>query len=1261
MTKTTIFKKVISILLAMTIIAGFLPVGVIEVGAVTPSAKSLPDISGMSQVDAFIAIAKSQEGYVEGYNNDTIYGIFTGKNNQAWCGSFVAWCANKAGISESIIPQSLTSSVNPASSNSMIKWYDKKGQWYKTRGGSWDNEIYDQPEKSVDYAPKSGDLILFETDNAFGNGPDHIGIFWKNENGKIYTIEGNTGTNKNSVKIKEYENDNTIWGYCHPNWSDGGSSSTPTVPTLGDPVSVGDNFYAYIRGVDNKNLTIDGASTPNVILTPSSNKKQDGKEIWYFKKGGDGYYYIKNVATGGYLDVYTGKPGPNLNVVLWGTERNENDAATHWYIHKHNGKYVLRAQCSYSDVVLDIHRDWGDMAGTYEFHGEANQLFTINKIDLSTYKPQNVTVSYNKNDASATVSWTANEKVDSQVSYYDIQIIRVSDNKVVKSKKNLTSRSYTFAELEDGEYYAKVIGRNKADPSNLKGIKDSSHFTAKRTVINVEKPTFTVFQKDKAYTAKFVTIASKTSGSTIYYTTDGSSPSTTSKKLKNGGTIKVSSNCTVKAIAVKSGFKSGTASRYVYAGMKFGDADGNGKVNDDDTAMFVYDKFCIYNADVNGDGKANLTDFSNLSSGEMPVKNAPTITHEKVTGGYKLTFETKAKASTLYYSTDGGNNYNTIKNGGSVTVKSSCTVKAYSKIYGVKSSTASKKITITKKKVETPEMTVTSVYNGKQVKLTCKTSGATIYYTTDGSKPTSSSKKYTGVFSVKASQTIKAIAIKSGMTNSSVISKSITVNKLNAPTADISSGSTVEKGTYLYLSADSGSTIYYTTDGSNPTTSSIKYTGKIKIEKDITIKAIAVRKGYLNSDIKTYNYKINNQTENLTISGYVWLDIPMNKASTRDNRKYEGKEDGINGLIVTLTGNGNSYISKTKTLSGIDGSYKFENISAGYYTLSLTYNSIMYTAPVVIDSNNTVLDYYVQNPYDDFIVKSDGTYSGEIKISDSNSQSEAKYDDAFNAEVRTDFECNSDTQINFGIGKYSYITSLATRVNLKKYTIKNGYETIESKNVSTREQIDKIVLTDSGYTVDFEYKVSVKNQNYKTFADLFVIVYIPHYTFNIYVEDGNYVGEYTINGEKYYGYLIQTPTIDDQTVPSYNVSFTILNGDKAYLLAEIAGYRLMLNEIAADVTNENVQYLNTYKPIFNSDVPGNLIDMANSLFYYDQIIGNTEYDEDTVPLISVVSLADLWSEGGIPSSMVGNNDNDSGLSASPAVGIFPFVNQNLYA
>lgn len=1221
MTKTTIFKKVISILLAMTIIAGFLPVGVIKAGA-----------------EKLATLETIKKAYPQGTvdTKDTFGYYVDGVRLAGQCNGF-AYNITR-----------LAYGIDFYNSEHLFTWNPK----------NLDNI-------------KPGDIIRYKTSGyhtivVIGVNGNTISIaeanFGKANYMKVDYTRKTTKTSLLNAGIKYVVSAPYALTDCEYNPS-GNNSTSASTPTLGDPVSVGDNFYAYIRGVDNKNLTIDGASTPNVILTKVSNKKQEGKEIWYFKKGGDGYYYIKNIATGGYLDVYTGKPGPNLNVVLWGTERDENDAATHWYIHKHNGKYVLRAQCSNTNVVLDIHRDWGDgdMAGTYEFHGEANQLFTINKIDLSTYKPQNVTVSYNKNDASATVSWTANEKVDSQVSYYDIQIIRVSDNKVVKSKKNLTSRSYTFAELEDGEYYAKVIGRNKADPSNLKGIKDSSHFTAKRTVINVEKPTFTVFQKDKAYTAKFVTIASKTSGSTIYYTTDGSSPSTTSKKLKNGGTIKVSSNCTVKAIAVKSGFKSGTASRYVYAGMKFGDADGNGKVNDNDTAMFVYDKFCIYNADVNGDGKANLTDFSNLSSGEMPVKNAPTITHEKVTGGYKLTFETKAKASTLYYSTDGGNNYKKIKNGGSVTVKESCTVKAYSKIYGVKSSTASKKITITKKKVETPKIDVTSVYNGKQVKLTCKTSGATIYYTTDGSKPTSSSKKYTGVFSVKASQTIKAVAIKDGMSDSSVISKSITVNKLNAPTADISSGSTVEKGTYLYLSADSGSTIYYTTDGSNPTTSSIKYTGKIKIEKDITIKAIAVRKGYLNSNIKTYNYKINNQTENLTISGYVWLDIPMNKASTRDNRKYEGKEDGINGLIVTLTGNGNSYISKTKTLSGIDGSYKFENISAGYYTLSLTYNSIMYTAPVVIDSNNTVLDYYVQNPYDDFIVKSDGTYSGEIKISDSNSQSEAKYDDAFNAEVRTDFECNSDTQINFGIGKYSYITSLATRVNLKKYTIKNGYETIESKNVSTREQIDKIVLTDSGYTVDFEYKVSVKNQNYKTFADLFVIVYIPHYTFNIYVEDGNYVGEYTINGEKYYGYLIQTPTIDDQTVPSYNVSFTILNGDKAYLLAEIAGYRLMLNEIAADVTNENVQYLNTYKPIFNSDIPGNLIDMANSLFYYDQIIGNTEYDEDTVPLISVVSLADLWSEGGIPSSMVGNNDNDSGLSASFADGIFPFTNQNLYA
>ncbi|MBK8802942.1 MAG: chitobiase/beta-hexosaminidase C-terminal domain-containing protein [Fibrobacteres bacterium] len=56
----------------------------------------------------------------------------------------------------------------------------------------------------------------------------------------------------------------------------------------------------------------------------------------------------------------------------------------------------------------------------------------------------------------------------------------------------------------------------------------------------------------------------------------------------------------------------------------------------------------------------------------------------------------------------------------------------------------------------------------QSVTLSSSTSGATIYYTIDGSTPTTSSTKYTSPVQVSASKTLKAIAVKSVMTTSSV-------------------------------------------------------------------------------------------------------------------------------------------------------------------------------------------------------------------------------------------------------------------------------------------------------------------------------------------------------------------------------------------------------------------------------------------------------------------------------------------------------------
>lgn len=110
--------------------------------------------------------------------------------------------------------------------------------------------------------------------------------------------------------------------------------------------------------------------------------------------------------------------------------------------------------------------------------------------------------------------------------------------------------------------------------------------------------------------------------------------------------------------------------------------------------------------------------------------------------------------------------------------------------------------------------------------------GEDIYYTTDGSTPTTASTKYTTGFVVQMNTTVKAVCYLGG--NYSEVASVHYDGTLQAPTINITN-----KGVVTITATDNAS-IRYTTDGSDPTSSTgTAYSGTFSVENGVVVKAIA--------------------------------------------------------------------------------------------------------------------------------------------------------------------------------------------------------------------------------------------------------------------------------------------------------------------------------------------------------------------------------------------------------------------------------------
>ncbi len=176
-------------------------------------------------VARLIEVAKAEIGTIEGpKDNETKYGAYAKANFQPWCGSFVNWCANEAGVK---VPNTVYTPGGAAA-------FKKAGAWI-------DCDVAD---------PEAGDIAYFDFPSDSVDRISHVAIvIADNEDGTVWCVEGNTsptdkGSQRNggqvSKKLRAYKKNKagiqiSIVGFGRPKF--GAVKSAPAATTTKSAVS----------------------------------------------------------------------------------------------------------------------------------------------------------------------------------------------------------------------------------------------------------------------------------------------------------------------------------------------------------------------------------------------------------------------------------------------------------------------------------------------------------------------------------------------------------------------------------------------------------------------------------------------------------------------------------------------------------------------------------------------------------------------------------------------------------------------------------------------------------------------------------------------------------------------------------------------------------------------------------------------------------------------------------------------------------------
>jgi kumamolisin len=451
-------------------------------------------------------------------------------------------------------------------------------------------------------------------------------------------------------------------------------------------------------------------------------------------------------------------------------------------------------------------------------------------------------------------------------------------------------------------------------------------------------------------TPQTVTISDATPGVTIYYTTNGSTPTTSSTKYT--GPITISTSTTLEAIAAGNGYGPSYEAFGVYQiaapaptfSPKPGSYSGPQSVTISDAApgLTIYyttngstptTSSAVYTAPITTSTNTTLEAIasgngyvaSSVSSGVYQIATAAIPTFSPSPGSYSgpqsVSISDSSPGVTIYYTTDGSTPTTSSPiYTGPITISTSTTLHGIASGNGYPTSSVGGGVyTIT---TAVPSFSPGSgTYNTPQtVTMSDATPGVTIYYTTNGSTPTTSSTKYTGPITISTNTTLEAIAAGNGYGASSEV---FGVYQITALTPSFSPGS----GTYntpqtvTMSDATPGVTIYYTTNGSTPTTSSTVYTGPITISTNTTLEAIAAGNGYGASSEVFGVYQVTALTPTFSLS-----------SGTYNTPQTVTMSDATPGVTIYYTTNGSTPTTSSTVYTGpitISTNTTLEAIAAG--------------------------------------------------------------------------------------------------------------------------------------------------------------------------------------------------------------------------------------------------------------------------------------------------------------------------------------------